>query len=121
MASRCFRKELRRVILAFATRTASALVRFFLGWGALFDPPPVGDTGVVIFEARSTGCVFMGPVTGIFDNSIWAGLFKRPIYSEHLFSSDQSAPLLGSGAVVFGGFSEQAMSLTRQNPEEAEL
>src|ERR1700722_12807525 len=98
MASRCFRRELRRVILAFATRTASALVRLFLGWGAFFNLPPVGiigDTGVVVFEARSTGCVFMGPVTGIFDNSIWASLFKRPIYSEYLFFERPIGAIIG--------------------------
>jgi hypothetical protein len=81
MASRCFRRELRRVILAFATRTASVLVRFFSGGGVFFNVPPVGiigNTGVVIFEARATGWVFMGPVTVIFDNSIRASLFKRP-------------------------------------------
>jgi hypothetical protein len=67
--------------LAFATRTASVLVRFFLGSGVFFELWPVGiigNTGVVAFEARSTGCVFMGPVTVILDNAIWASLFKKP-------------------------------------------
>jgi hypothetical protein len=66
--------------LAFATRTASVLVRFFLGWDAFFSLSPVGiigNTGVVMFAARSTGCVVMGPMTlGILDNSILASLFK---------------------------------------------
>jgi hypothetical protein len=81
MASRCFRKESRRVILAFAKRTASVLVRFLSGWGVFFHLSTVGikgNTGVAIFEARSIGCVFIGPVTlGILDNSICASLFKR--------------------------------------------
>src|ERR1700722_9073031 len=97
MASRCFRNELRRVILAFATRTASVLVRFFFGWGVFFNLSPVGiigNTGVVIFAAGSTGCVFMGPVTVIFDNSIWASLFKK---SQSRRSSERSRRFRLSG------------------------
>jgi hypothetical protein len=63
-------------------RTASALVRFLLGWDAFFTAPSVGingNTGVVKFEARSTGCVVMGPMTLVIpDNSIQASLFKCP-------------------------------------------
>jgi hypothetical protein len=77
---------LRRVILAFATRTASVLVVVFcLGCGAFFNFPPIGiigNTGVGTFEARSTGCVLMGPVTGlslgILDNSIRLNSFRNP-------------------------------------------
>jgi hypothetical protein len=85
-ACRCFRNELRRVILALATRTASVLVTgFAFGGGAFFSFLPVGImgcTGVGTFEARSTGCVLIGPVTGvslgILDNSIWRASFEDP-------------------------------------------
>jgi hypothetical protein len=85
-ACRCFRNELRRVILAFATRTASVLVVVFcLGCGAFFNFPPIGiigNTGVGTFEARSTGCVLMGPVTGlslgISDNATRPNSFEKP-------------------------------------------
>jgi hypothetical protein len=78
MASRCFRKELRRVMLAFATRTASFLdVGFRSGCGAFVNFLPIS---VGAFAARSTGCVFIGPMTGLFlsigDNSIWSNLFN---------------------------------------------
>jgi hypothetical protein len=79
---------LRRVILALATRTASVLVVFCLGrggCGAFFNFPPIGiigNTGVGTFEARSTGCVIMGPVTGlslgILDNAIRPNSFENP-------------------------------------------
>jgi hypothetical protein len=52
-------------------RTASVLVGFRFGCGAFFNFPPIGivgimgSTGVGTFEARSTGCVLMGPVTGL--------------------------------------------------------
>jgi hypothetical protein len=67
MAARCFRKELRREILAFATRMASALAGFCFGSGGFFNFPPggrMGSTGVVTSVARSTGCIVMGPVNG---------------------------------------------------------
>jgi hypothetical protein len=77
---------LRLVIFAFATRTASVLaVDLCFGFccEAFFDFPPTGikgSTGVVTFEARSTGCVLIGPVTalglGIIDNSTGPDLFK---------------------------------------------
>jgi hypothetical protein len=75
---------LRRVILAFATRTASVLVvGFRFGRGTFFNFALVGikgNTGVGTFEARSTGCVVIGPVIwlslGMLDNSIWPNLFK---------------------------------------------
>jgi hypothetical protein len=70
--------------LAFATRTASVLVVVFcLGGGDFFNFPPVGiigNTGVGTFEARSTGCVLMGPVIelslGILDNAIRSNSFS---------------------------------------------
>jgi hypothetical protein len=72
MASRCFRKELRRVMLAFATRTALFLASgFCFGCGAFVSFLPIS---VGTFVARSTGCVFIGPMTGLFlgmrDNAI---------------------------------------------------
>lgn len=77
-ASRCFRKELRRVILAFAVRTASDLVDFLFCCAAF-----VTFVRVIIcvgtIEARSIGCVLIGPV-GLFwsmvDNSLLPDLFK---------------------------------------------
>jgi hypothetical protein len=87
-ASRCFRKELRRVILAFATRTASVLVGFCFGWDAgaarLSTVGILGSTCVGIVEARSAGCILIGPVTVLFlgmsDNSFLPNLFKRQSY-----------------------------------------
>jgi hypothetical protein len=67
MAARCFRKELRREILAFATRIASALVGFCFGGGRFCDFPSdgrMGSTGVVTPVARLTGCIVIGPVNG---------------------------------------------------------
>jgi hypothetical protein len=72
--------------LAFATRTASVLVvGFCFDGGAFFSFPPVGingSTGVGTFEARSTGCVVIGPVRGlslgILDNAIWLDPFASP-------------------------------------------
>ena len=47
MASRCFRKELRRDILAFAAWTASVLVGCCFGWDVFitFAFPAVGIMG----------------------------------------------------------------------------
>src|SRR5260370_28545562 len=63
-ASRCFRKELRRDILAFAARTASVLVGRCFGLGVFIAFPTVGIIGstcVGLIELCSTGCVLMGP------------------------------------------------------------
>jgi hypothetical protein len=76
-ACRCFRSELRRIILAFAIWTASALVGRFFGSGVFVSPPPVGIMGstcVGAIELCATGCMFIGPVDaglrlGILDNS----------------------------------------------------
>jgi hypothetical protein len=70
------RKELRLVIFALAERTASARDGFWIGSVFFaFDPTAgiIGWTGVVVIEARSIGCVFIGPAVGLFlgmlDNS----------------------------------------------------
>ena len=58
-----FPQGVRRAILAFVARTASFLVDgFCFGGGAFVDPPPIG---VGAFDARPTGCVLIGPVTGL--------------------------------------------------------
>jgi hypothetical protein len=67
-ASRCFRNELRRVILAFAARNASVLVGFCFGCGAFFSLPTVGIIGSTckgIIEAHWSGCVLIGPIVGL--------------------------------------------------------
>ena len=81
--SRCFRKEFRRVILAFATRTASVLVVSCFSCGVFATFPTVGIIGstcVGIIEARSIGCVLIGPVVNLFlsivANSFLPYLFK---------------------------------------------
>jgi hypothetical protein len=82
-AARCFRNEFRRVILAFAARTASVLaVCFGCGSSAAFPAARiVGNTCVGIIEARSSDCVLIGPVgcllLGILDNSLLPGSFRR--------------------------------------------
>jgi hypothetical protein len=77
-ASRCFRKEFNRVILAFSTRIASVFVGF--GCRAFVTLPIIG---VGIIEARATGCVLIGPIIGLFrgmaDNSLPPDSFKRQI------------------------------------------
>jgi hypothetical protein len=77
---------LRRVIFAFATRTASDRVGFCFICGAFFDFSPgglIGSTDVGTFEVLSTGCVVIGPVTGllfgIVDNSIRPKSFQKPV------------------------------------------
>src|SRR5260370_22376507 len=65
MASRCFRSDFRRVIFAFAVRTASVRVGCFFGSGAFIAFPTVGIIGnacVGVVAPRLTGCVLMGPV-----------------------------------------------------------
>ena len=80
MASRCFRKELSRVILAFSTLVASVFVGFCFGWGTLVTFPT--DDIIGITEAR-IGCVLIGPLVGFFfgmtDNSFLPDLFKRRV------------------------------------------
>jgi|SRR3984893_8457275 hypothetical protein len=63
-ASRCFRREFLRVILALAARTASALVGCCFGCGVFAAFPAVGIIGspCVGIEPRSRGCIVIGPV-----------------------------------------------------------
>jgi hypothetical protein len=76
------RRESRRIILAFAARTASILIDRFLG-DAVFGLLPVvgiGCNGVGLVEPCSTGCMLMGPVNGdlrrgIIDNTPRSALF----------------------------------------------
>jgi hypothetical protein len=72
------------VIIAFATRTRSAIAGFCFGCAVLSTFPAVGiigRTGVGIAEARSIGCVLIGPAIGLIsdmvDNSLRPNLFKR--------------------------------------------
>jgi hypothetical protein len=63
-ASRCFRRDFLRDILALAARTASVLVGCCFGCGAFAGSPAVGIIGspcVCILEPRS-GCIVIGPV-----------------------------------------------------------
>jgi len=85
-ACRCFRKELRRIIRAFAARTASFLVSFAFGGNALgqsasFEPDIAGSDGAGIVELWSTGCMLMGPahrglLVCINDNALPPNLFE---------------------------------------------
>jgi len=77
------RRESRRIILAFATRTASILIDRFLG-DALFGLLPVvgimGCDGIGLVEPCSAGCTLIGPVNGdlrrrIIDNAPRSALF----------------------------------------------
>jgi len=66
--------------LAFATRTASVLADdFCFGDGAFVDFPPI-DVGA--FAVCPTGCVLIGPVTGLtldmLDNWMRPNSFKWP-------------------------------------------
>jgi hypothetical protein len=82
-ARRCLRRESRRIILAFAARTASILIDRFLGDALLGLLPVVriiGCSGVGLVEPCSAGCMFMGPVDGdlrrgITDNAQRSALF----------------------------------------------
>ena len=82
-ASRCFRSDSRRVIFAFAARTASVRVGCFFGCGAFNAFPAAGIIGnacVGMTEPRLTGCVVMGPVgadlfLAIPDNALPPGSF----------------------------------------------
>jgi hypothetical protein len=74
---------LRRIILAFATRTASVLGDGFFDSGVLVCAPAVGipgSSGVAAIEPCSTGCMLIGPVNfgllfGIMDNARLPGSF----------------------------------------------
>jgi hypothetical protein len=80
-ACRCFRSELRRVIRAFAMRTASVLGDGFFGrW---ISAPAVGSMPncVGAIEPCWTGCMLIGPVRGglfpgITDNAWHVSSFK---------------------------------------------
>src|ERR1700730_11802467 len=63
-ASRCFRREFRRVIVALAARTASALVGCCFGCGVFAAFPAVGIIGspCVGLEPRSRGCIVLWTV-----------------------------------------------------------
>jgi hypothetical protein len=86
-ACRCLRSELRRMIRALATRTASALEDGFFGSG-VFASPAVGIMVdcVAAIEPWPTGCTLIGPVdvgllSGIMDNARRPNSFdarKRP-------------------------------------------
>ena len=68
-ASRCFRSEFLRVILALAARTASVLVGCCFGCCVFAAFPTVGMIGspwVGMIEPRSTGCIVIGPVDAGF-------------------------------------------------------
>jgi hypothetical protein len=77
------RRESRRIILAFATRTASSFIDRFLG-DVLFGVSPLvgimGCNGIALVEPCSAGCMLMGPVNGdlrrgMTDNARQAALF----------------------------------------------
>jgi hypothetical protein len=75
-ACRCFRSELRRIIRAFAIRTASVLGDGFFDGDAFVSASAVGimRNWVAAVEPCSTGCTLMGPVDvglflGIIDNA----------------------------------------------------
>jgi hypothetical protein len=64
-ASRCFRREFLRVILALAARTASILVGRCFGCCVFAAFPTIGMIGspcVGMIEPRSRGCMVIGPV-----------------------------------------------------------
>ena len=82
-AWRCLLSEPRRLILAFAMRTASALVdcfrEAFFGFWLVSDV--IGRDGINVIESCSTGCTLMGPVNGGFgrgmaDNALRANWFN---------------------------------------------
>jgi hypothetical protein len=69
-ASRCFRSEFLRILLALATRTASGLVGCCFGCGGVAGFPTAGIIGspcVGAIAPRSRGCIVIGPVDfGLF-------------------------------------------------------
>jgi len=71
------RSELRRVIRAFAARTAFALVDFAFGGdaprpSASFEPGKGGSNGAGIVALRSTGCMLIGPAYRGLRFCMWA-------------------------------------------------
>jgi hypothetical protein len=84
-ACRCLRNELRRVIRAFAARTASFLVSFFFGGAARersvsLASGNAGNTGAGIVALCATGCILIGPahrglLLCIGDNALPPNLF----------------------------------------------
>jgi hypothetical protein len=79
--------------LAFATRTASCLADVFcFGGDAFVSFPPIG---VGALEARPTGCVLIGPVTGrplaMRDNWILPNLFHSG-FDETIFLASRNRP-----------------------------
>jgi hypothetical protein len=63
-ASRCFRSESLRVLLALAARTASVLVGCCFGCGVFAAFPAVGMIGspcVGVIKPRPRGCIVIGP------------------------------------------------------------
>jgi hypothetical protein len=82
-ASRCFRKELSRVILAFSARIACVFVGSCFGCCAFVTLRTIGVIGVAMMEARAKGCVLIGPMIGLFrgmaDNSFLPNSFKKQI------------------------------------------
>jgi hypothetical protein len=85
-ACRCIRSELRRMIFAFATRTASVLGDRFVDSGVFVSAVGIISSCVGAIEPCATGCTLMGPVgvglrLGILDNSQMQSSFtalKRP-------------------------------------------
>jgi hypothetical protein len=84
-ACRCFRNELRRVIRAFAIRTASDLGDCFFGSGVLVSAAVAGlmRNCVAAVEPCATGCTLIGPADvglrfGIMDNARTPGWFDEP-------------------------------------------
>ncbi len=69
------------MILAFATVTACARVGFCFGLGTFFVRPADGITGctcVGMIEARSTGCVLIGPVVRGMAVGSFLGMIDNP-------------------------------------------
>jgi hypothetical protein len=84
-ACRCFRSELRRIIRAFAIRTASALGVCFFDSRVFVSVSAVGimRNCMAAIEPCSTGCTLMGPVDvdlflGIIDNALLPRSFDGP-------------------------------------------
>jgi hypothetical protein len=82
-ACRCLRSELRRIILAFAIRTASVLGVCFFECGGFVSASAVGImlNCVGAIELCWKGCTLMGPVDvglflGITDNSHLSSSFR---------------------------------------------
>jgi hypothetical protein len=84
-ACRCFRSELRRIIRAFAIRTASVLGVCFFDRRVFVSVSAVGimRNCVGAIEPCSTGCTVMGPVDvdlflAIMDNALRPSSFDGP-------------------------------------------